>query len=87
MKNHDSAESGTEKYSPLRMGGIAAKIIAATWLMFIVVMIIVMSVSYGMYRDAFYNYGNTLCLSSNAQAAWTRVLKVIFCWRAKWLSP
>ena len=70
MKNLDSAESGTEKYSPLRMGGIAAKIIAATWLMFIVVMIIVMSVSYGMYRDAFYNYGNTLCLSSNAQAAY-----------------
>ena len=51
-------------------GGIASKIIASTCLMFIAVIIVVMYISYGMYRDAFYNYGNALCLSSNAQVAY-----------------
>ena len=38
--------------------------------MFIAIIIVVAYVSYGMYRDAFYDYGNELCLSSNAQLAY-----------------
>ena len=70
MKNVEYSDSGTGEHLRFRLGGIASKIIAATWLMFIVVIIIVASISYGMYRDAFYNYGNALCLTSNAQAAY-----------------
>ncbi len=55
---------------PSKAGGIASKIILSTSLMFVAVIIVVLSVSYKMYKDAFYGYGNSLCLSANAVAAY-----------------
>ena len=53
-----------------KTGGIASKIILSTSLTFVAVIIVVVSISYKMYEDAFYDYGNDLCLSSNAVAAY-----------------
>ncbi len=66
------AERPKNDADPLRppAGGLASKIILSTCLMFVVVIVVVVAISYRMYKDAFYDYGNALCLSSNALAAY-----------------
>ena len=62
-------ETAETKFPLYRPSGLATKIIAVTCLMFVIVSIALVYLSYTMYKTAFYNYGNSLCLSSNAGAA------------------
>ncbi len=57
----------TTRLNPIR--SIAAYIIVSTCVMFLLMSCVVAYISYKMYREAFYNYSNELCLGSNAQAA------------------
>ena len=64
-----TADTGSS-FSLRHTGGIASKIIACTCVMFFVLILVIGGISYNMYKKAFYDYGNALCLSSNAQAAY-----------------
>lgn len=71
MRTTEKTTQKTPLNSPFfRPGGIALKLIATTALMFLAIIVIVVGISYKMYKDAFYNYGNQLCLTSNALAAY-----------------
>ncbi len=61
---------GAEGASPrLRYrGSIAARIVAYTCLMFLLMTCLLAFISNQMYKTAFYNYSNKLCLSNNALA-------------------
>ncbi|MDR2893248.1 MAG: response regulator [Deltaproteobacteria bacterium] len=55
---------------PSLSGGLALKIIAGACAMFLLIILLIVFISYNMYQKAFYDYGNALCLNSNAQAAY-----------------
>ncbi|MDR2945644.1 MAG: response regulator [Candidatus Adiutrix sp.] len=69
MKPAEHIKKETAAFFPTQAGGIASKIILYTSLMFVAVVIVVMAISYKMYKDAFYEYGNALCINSNAAVA------------------
>lgn len=68
-KNEERGMAATKmRLTPRR--SIAVVIVFSTFIMFFVIAIVVAFISYDMYKDAFYEYSNQLCLQGNAQAAY-----------------
>lgn len=71
MSHSLSKERPAQKPGAKRSSGrLSLYIIASTILIFLLVTVVIVLISYSMYQEAFYNYSSELCLGSNAQAAY-----------------